>query len=506
MTQKRNKMSDIVRLVAGDAHSVQKWPLLNTAVAVYVGVVLMTYMLFLIAPFITVLAKTPLYSIKTYLGLIGAGLLALDLVTNRGLWRGKGCLLLYGICASAAISTLTTISYGIKDNLFDLCWLVVQFALVYSCAWRMDRKQLKKLVDVLFFAMMAVWLVACAVSVVQYLYRIGYTYIANPLSDNPELSRQGFWDNRLFGVFTGIDYAVYMSLILIIGSVYYLFRIPGKPVRIGLGCAIAVLFLHIVLSGSRSVQVAMVIYTFCLALLLVRRRDPGHRVKQYLVRLAAAGCAMLLVIGCYNGTKSLMERVPDLSLMERPGQSGEVMGPTDPDAVTDPTEPPQTSLDRELEDVSNDRFQIWGDYLSMAGEIGPFGLSLSNYNDYISANHPELYIVKHFTKDYGDSVKTDIVYECHNNYLFVFVSTGIVGLACFAAFLILALVRVLKYMKMNPRMSDACIALSAIVGVGCVEALFMNSVFLKINAMSFIFWFALGILMNLIPDRAGENS
>ena len=40
-----------------------------------------------------------------------------------------------------------------------------------------------------------------------------------------------------------------------------------------------------------------------------------------------------------------------------------------------------------------------------------------------------------------------------------------------------------------------------IVGKALVEALFMNSVFLKINDVSFIFWLALGVLMLETEDK-----
>ncbi len=78
------------------------------------------------------MAKTPLYHISTYLGLIGAVLMALDLFTNRGLWRGIWCWLLYGVAFMDVIASLRTIRYGVKDNLFDLCCVVIQFALVYQ--------------------------------------------------------------------------------------------------------------------------------------------------------------------------------------------------------------------------------------------------------------------------------------------------------------------------------------------------------------------------------------
>ena len=78
------------------------------------------------------------------------------------------------------------------------------------------------------------------------------------------------------------------------------------------------------------------------------------------------------------------------------------------------------------------------------------GLSLSNYNDYIGDQHPEMYIVRYFTDQFKDTVKTDLVYESHNNYLFVFISTGFVGAGLFLCFLVLVLVRVIRYILRHP--------------------------------------------------------
>ena len=185
-----------------------------------------------------------------------------------------------------------------------------------------------------------------------------------------------------------------------------------------------------------------------------------------------------------------------LQILKDYGVTEEAMGcPVKSSMETDAIERSQEG------DVSNNRFEIWRDYISLAGEIGPAGLSLSNYNDYIGDQHPEMYIVRYFTDQFKDTVKTDLVYESHNNYLFVFISTGFVGAGLFLCFLVLVLVRVIRYILRHPQLSLWTITTLAVVAFGLVEALFMNSVFLKINDVSFIFWLALGALMLETEDR-----
>ena len=67
---------------------------------------------------------------------------------------------------------------------------------------------------------------------------------------------------------------------------------------------------------------------------------------------------------------------------------------------------------------------------------------------------------------------------------------------------VLALVRVIRYILRHPQLSLWTITTLAVVAFGLVEALFMNSVFLKINDVSFIFWLALGALMLETEDKA----
>ena len=91
---------ELRRAVFGDESCIGRLPWLNTAVLVYVGVTVVSFVLLQIAPVLTWMAKTPLYHISTYLGLIGAVLLARYLVL-AAVWRG-----LYGCHRLPAYHTL----------------------------------------------------------------------------------------------------------------------------------------------------------------------------------------------------------------------------------------------------------------------------------------------------------------------------------------------------------------------------------------------------------------
>ena len=519
MPENQSKIKRIWHRVTGDERSTLKAPMLNTVIMVYIGLTLLSHVLFLIAPFVAFLVQTPLAHIKTYLGLLGAALILADLFTNRVLWRGRYCILLYGICAIAVVSTLLTLSYGIKDNIFDLCWVTIQFALFYSCVYRSNQQKMNRYFKILFGTILSVWLIACCVSIYQYIFQIGYTYVLNR-DVNPELVRQGFINNRLFGIFTGLDYAVYMSLMLIICCVHYIAVTKrGWWIKVPLLIAAGIFLIHIILSGSRSVQVAMLLYVFFMTLLTLRNRfKHWKKMKRICACTAASLCVVFIGIACFFGAKEVLAKVPgwvshvsqsqeqdsgvaDQKVTEESENSLESQEQSSGVADQQASEKTENILRRRgLEDISNDRFQIWKDYLGLSKEIGLFGLSLSNYNDYISDKHPDLFIVRYFQEKYGDFQKSDLVYESHNNYLFAFVSTGAFGALLLAVFLILVIINVIRYIRKHPHIPMRFITPLAIVGAGCVEAFFMNSVFLKINAIAFVFWIALGIVMKISCD------
>ena len=97
----------------------KEYPRIDNLVVVYVAVVLYFQLLLQISPIVTSLTATPLYNIQTYLGLLGGGLIVLDLFTTKRIWQGNYIGLLCVILVFAALASVRMISYGIKENLFS---------------------------------------------------------------------------------------------------------------------------------------------------------------------------------------------------------------------------------------------------------------------------------------------------------------------------------------------------------------------------------------------------
>ena len=511
----------IIRTLFGDADTIGRYPWVNTLIEIYVFISVLVFCLFEIAPFITMISWTPFYSIKSYLGIIGAVLLVLDALTNRGLWRPFGCWILYAIVVAGAVSSYFMRRYGLRDNVYFICWFLVQIGLVYSIASRMGLPSFRRYLKWFLSILTAVWTVACLISLFQYLCGIGYVYRADEISNNPELVRQGFYAGRLFGVFRNIDYAAYICLFLCAGCVF-LFRDSRHIItKILSVLCFLVMITYVVVSGSRSARIAFLVYVFVYVLLSMIISRKKNRTRVILVILVPILVTAVFTIG-YKGSKVLWEKAPawfdalthysseDDSDMDSAKETDTGIGkeksilyvaPRKSITNTNKNKKNDTSLDRDdLEgDKSNARFKIWKDYLSMWKDYGLFGLSFSNYNDYISETHPDLFIVRYFQEKYAQSDKSDLVYESHNNYLYVFVVTGLVGGALFLVFLFVYLIRAILFLVRKIPDELFLVGL-AISGMCMVDAMFMNGAFFKLNAISCFNWLAMGTVLMLIRN------
>lgn len=500
------------RSVFGDESTSMRYPVWNRIILCYVGLSLIVFVLFLIAPVVTFAAKTPLYHIKRYLGLLGGALILVDVFTNRVLWRGPWCVLLYMICVLSAVASVRTIEYGIRTNLFMIAWTLIQMSLFYSCCFRTDRESLRCYLGRLFAIVMVIWTVACAVSIYQYLFKIKYLYVVDPRSDDLSTARQGFMENRLFGIFNPLNHAAYVSVMLFFVGLYYLVRSRKAAPIVLLVIGELATACHVILSGSRS---AMVSLLFCSALFgfaIVKSRVPGRMAKRIVLAFGSAVICTCLAFGVYTVSKSALSLLPSaISQTESTGQKSGKNGKNQ----KKPKEENDDILERtDIEDnVSNNRFRIWKDYLSLYDEVGLVGLSPGNYMSYIRNHDPDLYIVRYIRENFPEKYEGGIIYHVHNGYLMAFVSSGILGAALAGLFLILCVIRALKHLFSRKRISAEVIACFCVVSAGCINAMFDSGVFFHDSAPTFIFWIALGLLMKktaataaLEPQRGGEVS
>lgn len=457
----------------------KEYPRFDNFVVIYVGIVLFFQVLLQISPAVTFLAKTPLYSIQTYLGILGGGLIVVDLFTTKRIWQGRYMFFLLAILVFAAWSSTQMRAYGIKENLFKLCWMTIQFCLMYSCAYRIPKEQLEGRIKRLFCVLLTVWCLGCCLSFYQYVNKIGYETLVNPLAKDTSINRQGFFNNRLYGVFYTLNHAAYVSLFFAVIAAVFTLREKRIWAKLLLIFAQIALISYIVLSGSRSALVALaacVLVAVCLGLCYGMKA--GGRWKWlllcvFLVILMAAGC-----LG-YRGIKSGLTLITTRTeKVESTTKQDNILGRTD------------------LEKSTNGRIQIWSDYLSLHKEIGLTGLSPGNYMPYVIQEHQELYLVRTAKFNHQEKYNAGIVYHVHSGYLMVYVSAGALGAVALALFMLLCMIRTIWAIWKSEKANPWFICGLLLVVAGAISALFDEGLFFQNNPQTTMFWLALGLIMS----------
>lgn len=457
------------------------YPVLDQAVLAYVTLVLLVQVLLQISPMVTLFARMGLISIQTWLGILGAALLAVDFFTNKRLWQAPYVPLLLGILLLAAVASVRTVEYGVKQNLFKLCWAAIQFTLFYSCAHRAGVEELKKYGKRLFLVILAIWLVACCVSLYQFARLISYDYVVNPLAQDTGTNRQGFYDNRLFGIFYTLNHAAYTSFLLLLVGLYFTLRTKKVMGKVFYGFTALVLLCHIVASQSRSAIVALYTCAACLAFFVTRRRLKKKTPVRLTLSFGMAALAVGMAVLGLQALKLGLTHVPCIT--------------------ADALHLPEVSYDAQLfdrvmdENVSNGRFSIWRDYLSLWWEIGPAGISPGNYMDYIRENHQDLYIVDFIRTHWPERYDSGIIYHMHSGYLMVYVSAGWLGAALLLIFGCACVARLCKKVQAGHVFPNRALWPLLLVTTVAISAVFDEGIFFQNNPQTSLFWLALGFLM-----------
>ena len=196
---------------------------------------------------------------------VGALLLFADLLTERYMFRTKYSYLLVLFLVVTGLSCVVNIKYGITDNVKTLVWTSIQLLLLYTIYIRIGKEKTILLCKRLFNILIAVWMIAGIVSILQYMFQIGYYVELGEL-----VKRQGFVDNRVFGVFNDPNYASVTSLYVIVMSLYLFRETDKKFLKSYYVVSLVVQYVYIILSGSRTAEVCVLLAIATGAILILK--------------------------------------------------------------------------------------------------------------------------------------------------------------------------------------------------------------------------------------------
>lgn len=299
------------------------------------------------------------------------------------------------------ITSLLVMKYGFSTNIKNLVVFFIYFFAIYPIFQNFSREKSRILFNVFFSVITVANTVGVFLSLVQFFMLIGYRVF----DYKGLLIRQGFVESRLFGILASPNYLSIISLIIII---YLWMRLSAlnKIVKTLAISSIILNFVYIVLSGSRTTYICLVVAAFLYSLI---KFEYSNKAKSFVTVLLTVG----LVFLSYNGVKYssdlyLKAHSAEIQLNKEKGENNNLT---------------LERTDTSEENISNNRFAIWQSTASFIPKRPLFGYSAGNWYELGKTYDASAYIIKEH-------------YLTHNGYLELLFYNGILGFLPFAAFMI----------------------------------------------------------------------
>ena len=428
----------------------------------------------------------------------GCLLIVLDLIKGRYLFKGKYCWLLYAFIVVMVISSLVNIRYGYSDNIKTIVWTGIQIAIFYSAYTRVSKETMMKYVSVAFHLISWIWTIAVLYSLKQFIAMESYGVEIYP----NDWRRQGFRDNRLFGIFNDPNYAAVTCVYVIFMLLYIMRQTKKKWLKSVCILACAAHGIYIILSGSRTAKICILAVTFLYIFLILKNRwlhRPTGAGILARIGIAAVTVGVLMTAGMLIGK----------GIVNIPAMYAEhILTESEADTAVTNTENEEVELQRAQnvlaleedeilerqdtgDETSNLRLKIWKNYLEGAEGRYIIGTSPRNIEKYIEDKHPDIY----------DQNKR---YETHNGFLSVFVGTGIIGLGLVLLVIILIGKKIIFYCFSKNPICIEFITIFSVLAVILIYTCFFTELFFVNNLTTAIFWPLLGSLMYWVDNKKGE--
>lgn len=413
---------------------------------------------------ISVFCVGPLAGILYKLIVAVGGCLALVyLIAGLKKWKMNSLFaLLGGFTLILCITTLLNHRYNFFDNVLGVITFGIQLILFFSYYRMTERNEFSFTIQITAVLSSILWSICCAISLAQYLLDVQYRTL-NPIGNTV---RQGIVDGRLFGIFSDPNFAAFTSFLVLILLAYTFYCKKNRILRIYIGISALINIAYIVFSNSRTVFLCVIGTVFFFVLLLTYR---------HYIAAGRTSLRQFLVPAVRNILLSMVGMVALYSLLFFPMQNiGKQMEPqrSETDLVRD---------DVGGDNLTNNRSTIWINYLDLYKKKPVFGFSLNTALPYATEHDPEGYLAQ-------------TQYVTHNGYLSLLIETGILGFAFMACFLILMLIRNVKRIQADEKISpDYALALCLVVSV-LIFLVCFHDVFFTVNIETMLLYLSMGVL------------
>ncbi len=424
----------------------------------------------------------------------GAVIFVKDIIKEKNILKNKKNLLLFGMLALVAISTLINFNTRLIPNIISLLYMGVEVFILSLVDKNKSKDKMLKSINIQLNIVVLLTIICAIASIIIY----GLDIKGSVFNGYHELLIGNF-EGRLWGIYGNPNTLGQIGLLSVFASMYLLYtNKDNKKIKIYNYVNLVLQTICIVLSNSRSTMVSLLVSfaVFFLIKISEKIKDKKDTILQgifknklkVLVRLI--GCMLVLIVAL-KGVKITMAIAPNLTNLMN------INIKFSPDKVNETLN--KVNREQTTSDVSNGRFSIWKSGFMVLKESPIFGVGPENVNERTLKYLPEKMI--------EESPKMSS--NMHNIYLQILVSHGIVTFILFVAYILINIVKMFKYLLLNKadnKLHNNILVLSLIVCAILVINLFdSNLLYFFSLFMVAVFWISIGNVNKLI-DLEEENN
>ena len=400
--------------------------------------------------------------------LLGILLATYNLVIKKVYLKIKTIEYLLLFFAFNIITSILVISYGYSTNIKNALIFYIYFLTVFPIFTGITREEGKKIYDYFFYTVTVLNTFGVLVSLIQFVLLKGYR-----VHDYKGLYiRQGFVESRLFGILASPNYLSLISLIVIIFLVLKVCSFE-KVYRYISIVAIVLNFIYIVLSGSRTAFICMMIAAVIYSIVMFYQK--GNIKSLFKVVLA-----IVVVLFSYKAVNFTSEQYLKFN-KERLEVQDKKLENKDNNLSLERT-------DTSEENISNNRFAIWKSTASFVPKKPIFGYSGGNWYEIGKKTNPDEYIIKEH-------------YLTHNGYLEILFYNGLAGFISMGIFVLSFFISLVKRIfrdKKEDLVNKDLLSIIMILMVILVSNLFLSSTFYGISLLGIILFLMAGYFYSIV--------
>ena len=400
--------------------------------------------------------------------LLGILLATYNLVIKKVYLKIKTIEYLLLFFAFNIITSILVISYGYSTNIKNALIFYIYFLTVFPIFTGITREEGKKIYDYFFYTVATLNTFGVLASLIQFVLLKGYR-----VHDYKGLYiRQGFVESRLFGILASPNYLSLISLIVIIFLVIKICSFE-KVYRYISIVAIVLNFIYIVLSGSRTAFICMMIAAVIYSIVMFYQK--GNIKSLFKVVLA-----IVVVLFSYRAVNFTSEQYLKFN-KERLEVQDKKLENKDNNLSLERT-------DTSEENISNNRFAIWKSTASFVPKKPIFGYSGGNWYEIGKKTNPDEYIIKEH-------------YLTHNGYLEILFYNGLAGLISMGIFVLSFFISLVKRIfrdKKEDLVNKDLLSIIMILMVILVSNLFLSSTFYGISLLGIILFLMAGYFYSIV--------